>query len=362
MRTEPAYRGSIIGDRAVAGGGLTAGGARLQDARCRGGTHMPAVFHIPRRPPLTLLRKVKGRRGGYATERRPRGADATWASLFVALILSLGLASAAAAQSPDTPRTGVIDQAHVIDAATAQKINAVLLELEQKGLAMFKVLVVNSTNGADPHDYAIKTARKWQLGTRGKNNGFLLLVAVKDRKWRFETGEGLEGAVPDLFTDGVARQDMVPSFKQGDFAQGIYLGVMAVARKIAADQGVQLSSLASMPAEQAERRRPSGHQPVVAQPGGAAGAGVCCTCLFPFLILLIIASLISRRRTGYYRTWGGGGFWQGMLLASLLSGSSRRGGWSGGSWGGGGFGGGGGGGFGGGFGGSFGGGGSGGSW
>ena len=152
-------------------------------------------------------------------------------------LLLLLFVSTAPAQSPDTPRTGIVDQAGVIDSATQGRINAVLMELEQRELAMFKVLVVNSTNGVDPHDYALRTAKKWKLGTRGKDNGMLLLVAVKDRKWRFETGEGLEGAVPDIFTDGVARREMAPRFKQGDYGQGIHAAVLSVARKVGADAG-----------------------------------------------------------------------------------------------------------------------------
>lgn len=297
----------------------------------------------------------------FDEQRRLRGRRPLIRGLGSATLLILLWASAAPAQSSNTPRTGIIDQAGVVDAATQGRINAVLLELEQRELAMLKVLVINSTNGADPHDYAMRKANQWKLGTRGKDNGLLLVVAVKDRKWRFETGEGLEGAVPDIFTDGVARREMAPRFKQGDYSQGIYAAVIAIARKIGADAGVQLNT-ASGAAPVEKRRRPQGAPDDAAGAGGVTLCGSCCAGIFPLLVVfMIIASLFSRRRGGYYRSWGGG-FWPGLMIGGMMGGSRRSGGWSSGGFGGGGFGGGGGGGFGGGFGGSFGGGGSGGSW
>lgn len=282
-----------------------------------------------------------------------------------AIVIVLCGAVPAIGQSSETPRTGLVDKAGVVDANSERQINAVLLELEQKELAMFKVLVVDSTKGVDPYTYTIETARRWALGTRGKDNGLLLMVAVKDRRYRFAIGEGLEAAAPDAYTDTVGKQYLEPNFKRGDYGRGIHLGVAAIARRIAAEAGVEISrSAAPLVERQARRGRERGVP--VGGGGGASGAACCLTPIFPLLLILVVFGSLASRRGRYYRTWGGGGLWQGMLLGTLLGQLGRgRGGWSGGSswggFGGGGFGGGGGG-FGGGFGGSFGGGGSGGSW
>jgi len=115
-----------------------------------------------------------------------------------AIVIVLCGAVPAIGQSSETPRTGLVDTAGVVDANSERQINAVLLELEQKELAMFKVLVVDSTKGVDPYTYTIETARRWALGTRGKDNGLLLMVAVRDRRYRFVTGEGLEASGGEL--------------------------------------------------------------------------------------------------------------------------------------------------------------------
>ena len=44
----------------------------------------------------------------------------------------------------------------------------------------------------------MRVAEAWKLGHANKDNGLLLLVAVKDRKLRIEVGYGLEGVIPDV--------------------------------------------------------------------------------------------------------------------------------------------------------------------
>jgi uncharacterized protein len=242
-----------------------------------------------------------------------------------------------------------------------QQLNAWLLELEQKTGAQLKVLIVPSTDGQDIYQYSINMARRWKLGQKGKNNGALVVIAVNDRKWHVQTGEGIEGALPDLLVDQIAQSYFIPYFKKGDYAQGVYLGTIELARAIASDSGVQLGTL---PAKSSNRSPsgPASHRQRVKAPAS------CFAMMVPIIFLLIIiGSVMSRANRMNRRGWaygrrGGfspGSFVTGMLLNSLLSGG-RGSGRS--SWGGGGGFGGGGGGFGGGGGGSFGGGGAGGSW
>ncbi len=47
---------------------------------------------------------------------------------------------------------------------------------------------------------AERTFKKWKLGEAKKDNGVLLLLAMTDRKSRFEVGYGLEGELTDALT------------------------------------------------------------------------------------------------------------------------------------------------------------------
>jgi len=248
----------------------------------------------------------------------------------------------------ETPRTGVIDDAGVVDAAMRERLNATLLELEQKTGAQLKVWTIQTAGGRDLYSLAMETASKWRLGQKGKNNGALVVIAVRDRTWRVVAGEGIEDVLPDLLCDRIAQTYFMPFFREGNYSQGIFLGVAEMAQAIAAKDNVQLSEA---PARSA-RRRPARSKDT----GAAACSG---TFIFFLFIMVLVAGAAARRRRGYYGRWGGSGLGRALFWSSIFSNMRGGGGWSGGSsWGSGSFGGG----FGGGGGGSFGGGGAGGSW
>ncbi|MBI5762424.1 MAG: TPM domain-containing protein [Planctomycetes bacterium] len=269
--------------------------------------------------------------------------------LIIIAVVTVASVGAQAVCADDTPRTGVIDAAGVIDDATESKLNAWLLELEQKSGAQLKVWTMETAGGRDLYTLSIETARKWRLGAKDKNNGCLVTVAVKDRKWRIVTGDGIEDVLPDLLTDRIAQSYFAPYFRKGDYSQGIMLGTVAMAQAIAGKYQVQLSGApnVSIPTQGRGKR------------GQGGGLSACFTMFVVFIIIAgVVGGSITRNRRRYYSRWGGG-LGDALIVASMISNmsrGSRGGGWSGGSsWGGGG-------GFGGGGGGSFGGGGSGGSW
>jgi uncharacterized protein len=282
-----------------------------------------------------------------------------WLGLVLGLVLSQ--ASPARAQKlPDQPRDFVVDLAGVINRDTFHKLNGFLLELEQKTTAQVIVLTVNSTGGVPIRDFALRTAEKWKLGRKDRDNGVLVVVATQDRQWTIEVGYGLEATLPDALCGRVGRELFIPSFKRGDYSGGIYEGTLVLANRIAAASGAEI---AGMPArtlsDQPAGRR--SHPPV-------AVARWIVRAVFILIVVSIISTIFGRaryiRRHSHYTS----GLWLWLLLGGLGGGYYGRRSWGGGSWGGGswggGFGGGswGGGSFGGGGGGSFGGGGASGGW
>lgn len=238
------------------------------------------------------------------------------------------------------PGTFVVDRAGVVDPRVEQQIEGWLRELEQKTTAQVKVLTVPSTNGEDIFTFSQRHAERWNLGKKGKDNGALVIVALKEREFRVHPGYGLEAVLPDSWCGSLHREVIVPNFRAGKYSDGLYKAVTAIANKVADASNVQLTGIPQYR-----------FAPQKVQVRGLWG--------IPFVVFIIILLLTRRRR--HYRRWGGGLgeaiFW-GTVLNNLGRGS--RGGWGGGF---GGFGGGGGG-FGGSFGGGgrFGGGGGGGRW
>jgi uncharacterized protein len=252
--------------------------------------------------------------------------------IFTCFLLSGAPAYAVQPPLPEQPLNHVVDLAGIIDDQVEAQLNGYLLELEQKTTAQFIILTVTSLEGDSLEAFSLATAHdKWKLGQKGKDNGILLLVALDDKKYRFEVGYGLEGTLPDSLTGSIGREYLVPNFRKGDYSAGIAAAALAVANTIASSNGVEITGMPKL--------RVSTH-PAGSQKGGGF-AGKIVTLLF-----LIGAAILFIKNPRLFL----------LLLFASSMGGGRRGGWSGG----GGFGGGGS--FGGGGGGGFGGGGSSGGW
>ena len=285
--------------------------------------------------------------------------------LFVlGLVIFLGSNSVAQqAKAPvplPQPFTPVVDNAGVIDANTRQKLEAIFVNLRQRGQIEFAVLTVPTTGDQDIFDFSLAVARGWGIGSKdGEKAGFLLVVAISDRKYFTQISDHLEGDLTDGIVGQIQRERLVPQFRKGNYSQGIYDTIQAYVATLAGKRGFSIDGI-----DQSYAYREDSDKKLIRYPVTRLRSA-CCTILIIGFILLMFLS--ANRRGGRGGPGGGGGGWLGWLvLSSLLSSSGgRRSSWGGSSsgWSGGGFGGGGGG-FGGGFGGggSFGGGGAGGSW
>ena len=249
------------------------------------------------------------------------------------------MASVAFAAPKFPPLTGrVVDNAHVLSPATAQKLDAELAQLEAQTGHQLVVATVPDLQGYEIEDYGYQLGRTWALGKKGVNDGVILLVAPKERKVRIEVGYGLEPVLTDALTSVILQTRVLPQFKQGRMEQGIVDGAEAIIQQLALPTD-QAQAVAAQAAAQ-----PRAHQ------RGSSGSPL--PIIFIIIVIFWVLSSVLRGFGGRRGGRGGGMWW---LLPLLLSSSSRRGGgdWGGGGGGGGGFGGGGG---------SFGGGGSSGSW
>ena len=166
-------------------------------------------------------------------------------------------AFAATPAPPEHPGAYVVDLAKVISPDIQAALNSRLQELEQKTGAQMVVLTVDSLDGQEISSFSLATVEKWKLGQKGKDNGVLLTVAVRDRKYRFEIGYGLERVLPDSLVGTVGRQYLVPNFKNNDYAAGISSATDEIINKIAVDAGVTLSA-PRFSAPVSSRRAPSG--------------------------------------------------------------------------------------------------------
>ena len=247
-------------------------------------------------------------------------------SLAGAAIAALLLSSAANAldTSKLQPRGYVSDFANVLDPGSVQALEAYCGNVERTTGAQMAVVTVDSLEDEPIEDVANRLFRQWGIGKKGKDEGLLLLLAIRDRKQRAEVGYGLEPVITDGYAGGVLR-GIRPILRQGNYGGALLAAAQEFGSHIAESKGVALAPAGS----QGDGGASPGQ-------GGSDGGGVF-GLIFLFIIFAVFLRLIGggRGRGGPGGT--GTGFLAGMLLGNLMG---RRGG-GGGGFGGGGFGGGG---------------------
>jgi uncharacterized protein len=213
-----------------------------------------------------------------------------------AAAILVALATVAAAQSalpslPPAPARYFNDEASLVDAATAQRLESKLREFDRATSTQVVVVIYPKLPWPSLEDFTVRAAQAWRVGRKGLDNGAILFVFVDDRRVRIETGYGLEGALPDALANRIINEQIVPAFQQGQFAQGVERGADAI---MAAVRGEYTA-----PPQTAVRRRTGGGWSI----------------LMWVLLLLFINFVLGRRMSrGRYMTYGRRG---------------RRGGWGG---------------------------------
>ncbi|MFA6610207.1 MAG: TPM domain-containing protein, partial [Candidatus Omnitrophota bacterium] len=170
---------------------------------------------------------------------------------FIAILITSLFSGSLLADEIGKPSGWVNDRADVISQEYREKLESILSELESKTTAEIFVVTVRSIAPLDEREYTLKLMDSWKPGKKGKDNGAIVLVAIDERRWRIETGYGLEGILPDGRCGSIGRSYMVPYFKDKRYGEGLYIGVSAIAGIIAKDQNVILNGLVAVaPARQ----------------------------------------------------------------------------------------------------------------
>lgn len=223
-----------------------------------------------------------------------------------------------------TPTGSITDKANLLSKPQEQKLRVILDNLNAQTGAALIVVTLPSMEGGQIDDFTSRLFEKWGVGQAGKDNGVLLLVAVKERKMRIEVGYGLEGAIPDGLAGSIRDQYIRPYFKNGQMALGIESGTLALANLIAQHYKVEPVERPMAPS----RKRQNDNWPV-----------------FIIILTVVILQMVALKRGRYSNrrryhgsgsSWyigssgGGGGFGGGSSFGGFGGGISGGGGASGG--------------------------------
>lgn len=226
---------------------------------------------------------------------------------FFFLFLSLSVAQAKF--NPPALTGPVIDEVGFLTRGDRQELMQLLYDFNRRGVAQVQVLIVPDLQGLPVEQASIEITDQWKLGDAKKDNGVLFLISAQERAMRIEVGQGLEGAIPDIYAKRIIADQVLPLFRSKRYSAGIVVGVHEILR-LADKEFAEQNGIT----EQASTEKSKG--------GGDIP-------IFVIIIILIIISFLGRFGGGrgrYYRGGGGGfgGFGGGGF------GGGGGGGWSGG--------------------------------
>jgi uncharacterized protein len=230
--------------------------------------------------------------------------------LFALLLPCMTLQAEKVADLP-MPTRYVNDFAHVLTPAGQQRIEDLCRALHNQANADIAVVTIKSLDDQTIEEFTVALEEKWKLGKKGEDRSAVVAMSMNPRKFRIETGYGLEGILPDAKV-GRIRDQATPFASSGDYDQALFTAVQGLADVIAADAHVTLT-----PVTHTYHRQQPAQQQVSGVGRAVMGIGI-------IVVLFILA------RTGHIG-------WLFFLLMNMSGGGGGRGGgWGGGGGGGGG--------------------------
>ncbi|HWC99887.1 MAG TPA: TPM domain-containing protein [Candidatus Sulfopaludibacter sp.] len=195
------------------------------------------------------------------------------------------------------PQGYVSDFAGVINADSKTRLEAYCAAVEQATGAQMALVTIDSLQGEPVEDVANTIFRAWGVGQKGKNEGILLLLAIRDHRSRLEVGYGLEPILPDGLSGSILRQ-MRPALRQNDYGDGLIAAAQTIGDTIAQAKGVTIPTSL----QRHYQSQPSDDVP------------------WPFILggILLLAFLTRSGGPRGYSGGGGGGLLSGLLLGSIL--------------------------------------------
>jgi len=223
----------------------------------------------------------------------------------------------------------VQDYANFLSPNQRQDLEKQLNQLSNSTSTQILFVSIPSLLGYEKNDYAAQLGEAWGVGGK-ENNGIVILIQPKTANTRGEVsiqvGYGIEPLIPDAIAKRIIEYEMIPAFKKGDNYAGI-LAAITVMKKLTDGEFTAKQYL-----KKHQKSKKTGSSIIV-------------------MLIVGLVFFLKFRSARQYSIGHNIPFW---IALSMMSSSSRAGGFSNFSSGSGGFGG-----FGGG---SFGGGGAGGSW
>lgn len=146
-------------------------------------------------------------------------------------IQPLGRATPTNIPSP-RPEGWVVDLTNTLSIEETEHINRVCDEVHQKIGREMTVVVIDSTNGVHHRTFATRLFNHWGVGGAFRNNGVLLMAAIKDRQAEIVLGKGIDSNEQKRVAQRIMDDTIVPNFQADDPGSAMYEGIRSCATRI----------------------------------------------------------------------------------------------------------------------------------
>lgn len=133
---------------------------------------------------------------------------------------------------PDPKKNGsgyISNPDRIMNDRDVQAANEILANLEANDTFQVAIVVLNSIGENVPKDFATDLFEQWGVGTRGRDDGVLVLFVNDQRRVEIETGDGTETVLSDVQCKNIIEGYMIPSFREGNYSEGLLAGVREIA-------------------------------------------------------------------------------------------------------------------------------------
>lgn len=122
----------------------------------------------------------------------------------------------------------VSDPDGLLQPSTVAQLDAALRDLRRRTTVQTALVAVSDVEGGDPDGFATELFEHWGIGNAQNDNGLLILYVPEQRAVVIRTGQGVEGALPDVVAGRILRNDVVPLMRDGEPDRALIAAVKGV--------------------------------------------------------------------------------------------------------------------------------------
>jgi uncharacterized protein len=129
-------------------------------------------------------------------------------------------------EAPSPPRfLNNFSTTNILSEAEQAQIEQRLDQFEQETSNEISIVIIDDLGGDEPWHFATELGEAWGVGKADKDNGLVFLIKPTQenggRQVYLAAGRGLEAVITDLTCQDIIQHEMLPAFKQNQYADGI---------------------------------------------------------------------------------------------------------------------------------------------